>query len=129
LLASSTAASGTPLWVRLVVVPASVLAAAQGAHLLGFAGHEGIHVMPHRNKWVSTLLGAWGSTIDATLVGPLVATTRRAQYPEPTSPDVGHDPFARAVADEGSVPRLALEPGTASERPPEDDRRGVATPV
>jgi hypothetical protein len=33
-----------------VLVPLCVVAAGQGAHLLGFAGHEGIHVMLHPNN-------------------------------------------------------------------------------
>ena len=64
-LAARVAQSETPLWLRIVIVPFLVLASGQGAHLLGFAGHEGIHVMLHRNKWVSTLLGAFASAATA----------------------------------------------------------------
>ena len=64
-LAARVAQSEMPLWLRVVLVPLLVLAAAQGAHLLGFAGHEGIHGMLHRSKWVSTLLGAFASATTA----------------------------------------------------------------
>src|SRR6476619_2006877 len=56
-LAAWVAQSHLPLALRVLLVPICVVAAAQGAHLLGFAGHEGIHVMLHPNKWASTLLG------------------------------------------------------------------------
>jgi beta-carotene hydroxylase len=61
LLGAWLAQSPLPFALRLVLVPLCVIAAAQGAHLLGFAGHEGIHVMLHPNKWTSTLLGAFAS--------------------------------------------------------------------
>src|SRR5437867_285184 len=65
LLTAAVAQSALPLWTRVLGVVVFVVAAAQGAHLLGFAGHEGIHVMLHRNKWVSTLLGAFASAATA----------------------------------------------------------------
>ena len=61
LLGAWIAQSHLPLALRLVLAVGCVIAAAQGAHLLGFAGHEGIHVMLHPNKWTSTLLGAFFS--------------------------------------------------------------------
>lgn len=63
LLASWFVSTDTPIWLRALVTPVLVIAAAQGGHLLGFAGHEGIHLMLHRNKWVSTLLGAFASAM------------------------------------------------------------------
>src|SRR6185295_8241035 len=51
LLGAWVAQSHLPFALRLALVPLCVIAAGQGAHLLGFAGHEGIHVMLHPNKW------------------------------------------------------------------------------
>lgn len=46
-----------PGWLAaLCVVPLTVIA-AYGLQLMGFVGHEGLHLSLHRNKWVSTVLG------------------------------------------------------------------------
>jgi fatty acid desaturase len=40
-------------------VLSAALLAQQGAHLLAWAGHEGIHLSLHRNRYVSVLLGSF----------------------------------------------------------------------
>jgi fatty acid desaturase len=63
LLASLVATMDLPLVVRVPGVAALVLAASHGGHLLGFVGHEGIHLSLHRNKYVSVVLGTFVSAM------------------------------------------------------------------
>jgi fatty acid desaturase len=63
LLASWVASADAPLAVRIVGVALLVLVAAHGGHMLGFIGHEGVHLMLARNKYVSILVGAFFSAM------------------------------------------------------------------
>jgi fatty acid desaturase len=56
-LASHVAGSSAPLWVRALLVPPLLLGAQQGAHLLGWVGHEGIHLSLVRNRYASIVVG------------------------------------------------------------------------
>jgi beta-carotene hydroxylase len=50
-----------PLWLRTPGLLIALLAAAHGGHLLGFVGHEGIHLILHPNRYVSMTLGSFFS--------------------------------------------------------------------
>src|SRR5262245_32322982 len=63
LLASYVAGLGAPGWVRLLLVLPLLLGAQQGAHLLGWIGHEGIHLSLHRNRYVSLVVGCFVSAM------------------------------------------------------------------
>lgn len=63
LLASTLVLLESPLWLRLVGIPLALLVAAHGAHLLGFVGHEGIHLLLHPNRYVSMVVGSFLSAM------------------------------------------------------------------
>jgi len=63
ILAALVAGSAAPAWLRAVALPVLVLAAAHGAHLVGFVGHEGIHLTLHPSKKASVLLGTFFSAM------------------------------------------------------------------
>ncbi|HEV7735740.1 MAG TPA: fatty acid desaturase [Candidatus Binatia bacterium] len=63
LLASHVAGMDAPLVLRIVGVAMLVLGAAHGAHMLGFLGHEGIHLNLHRDKYVSVVIGTFLSAM------------------------------------------------------------------
>jgi fatty acid desaturase len=56
--AATVATSTMSLWVRVPLTAVLVVVAAHGGHLLGFVGHEGIHLNLVRNKYGSVLLGS-----------------------------------------------------------------------
>jgi fatty acid desaturase len=62
-LAGHVAAIDAPLALRIAGVLLLLLASAHGAHLMGFVGHEGIHLTLHRNKYVSAILGTLVSSM------------------------------------------------------------------
>jgi fatty acid desaturase len=47
--------------IRILGCGAGILVACHGAHLMGFAGHEGIHANLHRNKGMSFMIGSFVS--------------------------------------------------------------------
>lgn len=63
LLASYVAGMSAPPWIHMLLVPPLLLGAQQGAHLLGWAGHEGIHLSLHRNRYVSIIVGCFVSAM------------------------------------------------------------------
>jgi beta-carotene hydroxylase len=63
LLAARVAGMDAPLWIRLLAVPPLLLASQQGVHLLGWVGHEGIHLSLHRNRYVSVIVGSFVSAM------------------------------------------------------------------
>jgi fatty acid desaturase len=67
LLASWVAGMHAPLWLRILLVPPLLLGAQQGAHLLGWVGHEGIHLSLHRNRYVSIVIGCFVSAMSGFL--------------------------------------------------------------
>jgi beta-carotene hydroxylase len=52
-----------PLWLRTPALLFSLLAAAHGGHLLGFIGHEGIHLLLYPNRYVSMVVGSFLSAM------------------------------------------------------------------
>ncbi len=52
-----------PLWLAVVLMVPLWLAAQQGIHLLGMAGHEGFHGNLHRNRLLSVHLGLFFSSM------------------------------------------------------------------
>jgi beta-carotene hydroxylase len=63
LLASHAVGLSAPLWIRALLVVPLLLGAQQGAHLLGWVGHEGIHLSLHRNRYVSIVAGCFVSAM------------------------------------------------------------------
>jgi beta-carotene hydroxylase len=63
LLASHVAGLNAPLWIRALLVPPLLLGAQQGAHLLGWIGHEGIHLSLFRNRYASVVVGCFLSAM------------------------------------------------------------------
>jgi predicted RND superfamily exporter protein/fatty-acid desaturase len=62
-LAAHVVGMDLPLAMRLLAVVPLVLVASHGAHLLGWVGHEGIHLLLARNKHVSAYLGTFLSAM------------------------------------------------------------------
>jgi beta-carotene hydroxylase len=62
-LAASVAGMDAPLWIRGLAVPPLILASQQGVHLMGWVGHEGIHLSLHRNRYVSIIVGCFVSAM------------------------------------------------------------------
>lgn len=52
-----------PLALRIPAVILLLLASAHGAHLLEWVGHEGIHLLLHRNRYVSVVVGTFVSAM------------------------------------------------------------------
>ena len=64
----------------------------------------------HRMLAAGGYFERWGANVDATIAGPLRATTSAAQYP---SPD---EPFSQAVADDGTLAQMPLDRMTPDAR-------------
>jgi len=91
LLAAWVAARPWSLALRIVLAAPLLVLAAQGAHLLGFVGHEGIHLLLHRNKHVSMILGSLFSAMTSfSAVGYGIAHWNHHRYTNQAS-----DPDAR----------------------------------
>ena len=58
----------------------------------------------------------WGSSVDATIAGPLRATTSAVQYPAPDEPDLAYDPFAQAIDEDAAPLRVPLDRLTSDAR-------------
>lgn len=57
LLSRLVATSSLPMLIKLLLMMPLTISAAYGFQLLGFVGHEGLHLSLHRNKMLSTLTG------------------------------------------------------------------------
>lgn len=49
--------SPAPAWLKVLAAVPLTVVAAYGLQLMGFVGHEGLHLSLHRNKWVSAIVG------------------------------------------------------------------------
>ncbi len=96
-IATEVATSGIPLPVRVLVVSAAMLVAAHGLHLLGWVGHEGIHLTLHRNKYVSTIVGCMAQAMAfSSAVGYALSHWNHHRYTNQASdPDVELFPTLR----------------------------------
>ncbi|MBM4267948.1 MAG: fatty acid desaturase [Deltaproteobacteria bacterium] len=75
------AISDAPLWLRIAGALPALLVAAHGGHLLGFIGHEGIHLMLYANRHVSMLAGTFFSAMTSfSAVGYGVAHWNHHRY-------------------------------------------------
>jgi beta-carotene hydroxylase len=57
------ATSSMPLFARASLIIPLVFFASHGLHLLGWVGHEGLHLSLHRNKFVSVFAGIFFSSL------------------------------------------------------------------
>jgi beta-carotene hydroxylase len=123
LLASHVAGMEAPLWIRILLVPPLLLGAQQGAHLLGWVGHEGIHLSLHRHRYVSMIGGCFVSAMSLFVaMGYGISHWNHHRFTNQTSdPDVAIYPklngfwsrffLARALAQRGytsAIVRMAL---------------------
>jgi beta-carotene hydroxylase len=96
LLASYVAALDVALWLRIAILVPVLLLASNGAHLLGIAGHEGVHLNLHTNKYVSAVVGCFFSAMSGfPAIGHGVAHWSHHRYTNQAGdPDVGlYPPF------------------------------------
>ncbi len=69
-LTGYVAGAGIPLWVKTLTILVLILATQQGAHVMGWVGHEGIHLNLFRSRYLSALVGAFvGAAIFFPIMG------------------------------------------------------------
>jgi beta-carotene hydroxylase len=65
LMASRLASLDVSLWLRVPGIFFLLVASAHGVHLLEWVGHEGIHLLLHRNPYVSIAVGTFFAAMTA----------------------------------------------------------------
>lgn len=90
LLARIFATSSLPLLERILITIPFLLTASQGLHLLGWVGHEGLHLSLHRNKFVSAFAGIFFSSLIVSFfeIGSAISHWTHHRYTnQPQDPD------------------------------------------